>query len=151
MKEYKDTRKDQLERCIACRPFIFHSPLNQQSGNQQKGKTTQVQRRAEPNTTPYSATRYTTTHHPTTCARRTQTQLTANYSTRALHYAALQAHHGLPRKPGKHNRCPSPYPSTHRQKHAQTHLRMHYHRRPGSLRQLLQSGKQQHSDRRPNK
>lgn len=40
---------------------------------------------------------------------------------------------------------PSTLPSTlphdvHRQKHAQTHLRMHYHRRPGSLRQLLQSG-----------
>ena len=131
----KTQEQDQLERSIPCRPFIFHSPLNQQSGNQQKGKTTQaqVQSRAQHDT----LQRNTVYDHapPNNVRPKNADPLTANYSTRALHYAALQAHHGLPRKPGKHNRCPSQYssqyPSTHRQKHAQTHLRMHYHRRPG--------------------
>lgn len=136
----KTQEQDQLERCIPCRPFIFHSPLNQQSGNQQKGKTTQaqVQSRAQHDT----LQRNTVYDHapPNNVRPKNADPLTANYSTRALHYAALQAHHGLPRKPGKHNRCPSQHPSTHRQKHAQTHLRMHYHCRPGSSRQLLQSG-----------
>lgn len=153
----KTQEQDQLERSIPCRPFIFHSPLNQQSGNQQKGKTTQVQvqSRAQHDTLQRN-TVYD--HAPLNNVRpKNADPLTANYSTRALHYAALQAHHGLPRKPGKHNRCPSQYPSQYPstrcpQAKARTDTLTYALSSPPRVPPPVVTERHaQHSDRRPNK